>query len=127
MKAYFVRKTEDREVVGLFVAPSVLLLAALVDECCDPTGCQYAIARMGGIMMLETTTIKWPLDKGDRDVHTGLDGATLSQQWQSELGGGNGLEWKSLEKAAIRLLRSARPRRATKTGKNREQQDHPAG
>jgi hypothetical protein len=105
----------------------VLLLAALVDECCDPTGCEYAIARMGGMVILETTTFKWPLDKGDRDAHTGLEGATLSQQWQGELGEGSGLKWKSLETAATRLLRSARPRRAAKAGENRQPQDHPAG
>jgi hypothetical protein len=117
VKAYFVRKTEDREVVGLFVAPSILLLAALVDECCDPTGCQYAAAPMGGLMMLDATMAEWPLQKEDGDAKTGLECATLSQQWQDDLNEGSSLEWKSLEPAAIRLLRSAQPRRTAKTGK----------
>jgi hypothetical protein len=36
LKAYFVRKTADEEVVGLFVASSTMVLVALVDEHCDP-------------------------------------------------------------------------------------------
>jgi hypothetical protein len=127
VKAYFVRKTEDREVVGLFVAPSILLLAALVDECCDPTGCQYAAAQMGGLMMLGATMVKWPFQKDDDDANSGFENAALSQQWQDDLSEGSSLEWKSLEAAAIRLLRSAQPRRAAKTEKNPQQRDHPEG
>jgi hypothetical protein len=126
VKAYFVRKTEDHEVVGLFIAPSTLFLAALVDECCDPTGCEYAPAQMGGLMVLGETTVKWPFPKADDDVNTGLESAALSQQWQDDLSAGSSLEWRSLAAAALRLLRSAQPRRAAKAEKNPQEPDYPA-
>lgn len=106
MKAYFVRKILDREAVGLFVASSAVLLAALTDECCDPNSCEYAVAGMGGLMLLNITAAKWP--RADADgTETGLEEAVFSQQWEDDLGGDR-LEWKPLGPAARRLLRSAK-------------------
>lgn len=95
----------DREVVGLFVASSVVPLAALVDECCDPNDCEYALAQAGGLMAAGVTAAKWPRDPGASEEVTGLEGAVLSQQWQNDLGDG-GLEWKPLGPAGRQLLRS---------------------
>ncbi|MGB3831684.1 MAG: hypothetical protein WA975_07465 [Mesorhizobium sp.] len=111
MKAYFVRKTADHEVVGLFVASSAALLAALVDECCDPATCDYALASMGGLMVPAMTSARWPLAPGSSPEasmqQTGLEEAVLSQQWEDDLGDAdNRLEWHSLKPAALRLLRA---------------------
>jgi hypothetical protein len=102
LKAYFVRKAENREVVGLFVASSAMQLAALVDECCDPNICEYAIAKMGGIAVLDLTAATWPL----LDANTGLEQAVLTQQWDNDLRSADGLEWKTLRHAANRLIRA---------------------
>jgi hypothetical protein len=93
LKAYFVRKTPDEEVVGLFVASSALALAALVDEHCDPTLCEYAVATVGGLIVPTVTKAKWPQPAGQSSVSTGLDAQTTS------------LEWKPLKPAVQRLLR----------------------
>lgn len=103
MKAYFVRKSADREVVGLFVAPSLILLAALVDECCDPAACDYAPASMGGLLVPGPTQTQWPL--GEDCSESGFENVVLSQQWDDELREGAELEWKPLKAAALKMLR----------------------
>jgi hypothetical protein len=120
LKTYFVRKAVNCEVVGLFVASSPKLLAALVDECCDPSVCEYAEAYSGGLFIAAATGATWPLDAGTEG--SGLEGAVLSQQWQDDLSSADGvqadgvLEWKPLAAAARRMIRSlekvARPRGA---------------
>lgn len=121
MKAYFVRKSVDCEVVGFFVAPSLVLLAALVDECCDPAICDYAPAPMGGLLVPGSTQTQWPL--AEDGTETGLEDAAFSQQWDDELREGGELEWKPLKPAALKLIREwsgksassqdAAPKRAT--------------
>lgn len=109
LKTYFVRKAANREVVGLFVAPSLTLLAALVDECCDPAACEYALAQTGGLLLAQTTAKRWPLSGHEqaRGTVTGLEGAVLSQQWEDDLGfADSALEWKPLASAAVRMIRS---------------------
>ena len=114
MNAYFVRKAANHEVVGLFVASSAALLAAVVDECCDPTICDYALAPMGGLMVAAVTRARWPFAADDAD-QTGLEAAVLSQQWQDDLcDADNRLEWRSLKPAALRLLRALEKRPAAK-------------
>lgn len=106
MKAYFVRKTPDDEVVGLFVASSAVELAALVDEHCDPTLCQYAAAAAGGLVVPSATKARWPMKAARLSVSTGLEGAVLTQQWEDDLGAETtDLEWKPLKPAAARMLR----------------------
>lgn len=105
VKAYFIRKAADREVVGLFVAPSLITLAGLVDECCDPTLCEYTLAPMGGLMVTDITASKLPRPAG-QDA-TGLEEAIFSQQWEDDLDQASSpLDWKSLAPAARRLLRA---------------------
>ena len=106
MRTYFVRVAADKQVVGLFVAPSVVMLAALVDECCDPTSCEYALAGMGGLMVERTTGATWPLSNcvdrqaGKYELASGLEQGALSQQWEDDLRlAPNQLTWKRLTSA----------------------------
>jgi hypothetical protein len=106
LNAYFVRKFPDDEVVGLFVASSAVVLAALVDEYCDPTICEYAVAATGGIIVPTATKAKWPMKMGRSSVSTGLEEAVLSQHWEDDLDAATTvLEWKSLKPAVGRMLR----------------------
>ena len=108
MKAYFIRKATSRETVGLFVAPSHVALAGVVDECCDPTLCEYAPAQTGGLMAADVTASTWPRPAGE--AATGLEDAVLSQQWEDDLGAiDSTLQWKPLAPAAWRLLKTLTP------------------
>jgi hypothetical protein len=105
VKAYFVRKAVDHETVGLFVAPSTVKLAALVDECCDPLLCEYAPAGTGGLLAMDITPSKWP--RAAREAATGLENAVFSQQWEDALGPSDSpLRWKPLAPAAHSLLKA---------------------
>ena len=109
LKAYFVRRSENREVVGIFVAPSLVGLAAIVDECCDPGGCDYAETGAGGLMVAGETGFRWPMPASSPTI--GLHNAVASQQWENDLSGpDSGLEWRSLQPAALRMLRSFAPK-----------------
>jgi hypothetical protein len=108
VKAYFIRKATSRETVGLFVAPSLVALAGIVDECCDPTLCEYAPAQTGGLMAADVTASTWPRPAGE--AATGLEDAVLSQQWEDDLGAiDSTLQWKPLAPAAWRLLKTLTP------------------
>jgi hypothetical protein len=106
LKAYFVRKTPDNEVVGLFAASSAMVLAALVDEHCDPMLCEFAVAADGGLIVPAITKAKWPMKVGRSSASTGLEHAVLTQQWEDDLDAGTTLlEWKPLKPAVERMLR----------------------
>lgn len=106
LKAYFVRKATDGEVVGLFLAPSSAKLAALVDEHCDPTLCEYATAVSGGLVVPAVTRAKWPMKAGRSSTSTGLEKAVLTQAWEDDLDAATStLEWMPLQQASERLLR----------------------
>lgn len=105
VKTYFVRKAAGWEIVGLFVAASIVELAGLVDECCDPTLCEYAPAPSGGLMVSDVTTSKWPRPAGE--TATGLEEAIFSQQWEDNLDlATSARKWKPLAPAARRLLKA---------------------
>lgn len=107
MNAYFVRLNQNDEVVGLFVARSPADLAALVDEHCDPTLCDFAAAGHGGLIVPGATRARWPMKPGKSSTSTGLEKAVLTQQWQDDLDAGIGaLDWQPLETASERMLRS---------------------
>jgi len=109
LKAYFVRKTPDDEVVGIFIAASATALAALVDEHCDPTACEYALAGAGGIVVPTKTRAKWPFRADGPAVATGVERGVLTQQWEDDLDAKTtDLEWLPLKPAAERLLRTLR-------------------
>lgn len=97
------------EVVGLFVAPSAAVLAALVDEHCDPALCEYAVAAQGGLIVPTVTKAKWPMKTGRSSASTGLEDAVLTQQWEDDLDAGRTfLEWKSLKPVVEQTLRKLR-------------------
>jgi hypothetical protein len=50
MPIYLVRTIDEHDLVGIFVAPNLLALAMLVDECTDPGDCEYQRMKPGGIM-----------------------------------------------------------------------------
>ena len=107
MNAYFVRKTPDEEVVGLFVASSAVLLASLVDEYCDPALCEYAAATPGGLIVPVPTRAKWPMKRGKSSVSTGLEEAVLTQHWEDDLDAETTLlEWKPLRPAVEEMLKA---------------------
>ena len=74
------------EFVGLFNASSALHLVYLVDECCDPSGLEYAVIPPGGIMWNGRGPKIRDLFRydGEDDVvatfETG-DGYSLSERW----------------------------------------------
>ena len=106
VKAYFVRKAPDDEVVGLFVASSAIVLASLVDEHCDPAQCEFAVAADGGLIVPAASKAKWPMKAGRSSVSTGLEGAVLTQAWEDDLDAATTLlEWKPLKPAVERMLR----------------------
>src|SRR5690606_40084261 len=84
--------------------PSLLKLASLVDECCDPAHCEYAFAGAGGLMVPEASAATWPRAAGESA--TGLEDAVYSQQWEPDLGPDSTLRWKSLAPATHGLLKA---------------------
>ena len=62
-----------------------MVLAALVDEHCDPTLCEYAVAAAGGLIVPTATKAKWPMKAGRSAGSTGLEKAVLTQQWEDDL------------------------------------------
>jgi hypothetical protein len=130
VRAYFVRVAADRQVVGLFVAPSIVTLATLVDECCDPDSCEYAPAGMGGMLVERPTRATWPLSdpaQNDRDgayeFATGLEDAALTQHWENDLRiTPNHLEWKPLTSAMPSILRAVE-RKSVETSERKSDPD----
>jgi hypothetical protein len=114
VRAFFVRVAADRQVVGLFVAPSIMMLATLVDECCDPDSCEYAPAGMGGMLVERPTRATWPLSDpaknncdGAYEFATGLEDAALTQHWEDDLRlAPIRLEWKPLTSPMPSILRA---------------------
>lgn len=107
------RKAPDDEVVGIFVAPSPVTLAALVDEHCDPAVCEYAMADPGGLIVPTRTKAKWPLRADRKSDATGLERAVLTQQWEDDLEARTtSLEWISLRPATERMLKKLRAKPA---------------
>ncbi len=48
MSLYIVRVTKTKEAVGILAADSLDILRDLVDELCDPNGCDYRRVKSGG-------------------------------------------------------------------------------
>lgn len=106
VKAYFVRKTSDHSVVGIFVAPSATFLATLVDEHLDPAECEYITAGMGGLIVSGETAAHWPRSV-EAEETSGLEGAVFTQQWVNDLvTPTNRADWKSLKPATDALYRN---------------------
>jgi len=108
MKAYLVRLEETRELVGLFFALSFDDLLDMVNECCAPSDCEYAVLdRSVGLLDPHSGAPVIPAgidlddeDEDDMDELTGLDAipgrltltASLHESLQDEL-----LDWDALD------------------------------
>ena len=49
MRPSLVRLTENKEIVGIFCASSLVELGEMIDQCCDPRQCEYLPIKSGGI------------------------------------------------------------------------------
>jgi hypothetical protein len=99
MNAYVVRKSENNEFVGIFVAGSINELAYLTDQCCDTHLCQYAPLGAGGIMAPENNAPPIPappcIDEDDTWGRAFLASLEIDEVWNERLTEG-ALRWKSL-------------------------------
>jgi hypothetical protein len=64
MPAYLVRTIEEHDIVGFFAADEMEDLLIAVDECTDPSDCEYMELPVGGIMW-SSPAIAIPLSRGD--------------------------------------------------------------
>lgn len=89
MQAYLVRQGSDRQVVGIFVAKDVDQLAVLIDECCDPSGCEYLPAGAGGIYQSGRTAAQFPIRYIGEDPHpddgSPFVGADYTDSWHTAM------------------------------------------
>lgn len=96
---YAVRMTEDRQVVGIFVARDLDELAYLVDQCTDPAATEYLQLGRGGVYVGSATDAQWPA-REIRDEHgepmdvvpqdaAPLDGAELDDFWWLDMDAGD--------------------------------------
>lgn len=98
MQAYLVRQGRDRQVVGIFVAKDVDQLAVLIDECCDPSGCEYLPAGPGGIFQSRRTDAQFPIRYVGEDPHPDdgapFVGADYTDSWHMAMD----QSWRSVAK-----------------------------
>ena len=86
MNTYAVRVAHNKEVVGIFVAPNFDILAAIVDEACDPGICEWLRLGAGGYFVSDATEAQRPpCDDKDEDA---LSGGRLSSGWLEFMDGG---------------------------------------
>lgn len=91
MKAYLVRLTCNREIVGFFVAGDKETLLDLIDECAAPACCEYRRVSAGGIFWPGRKEMAVPHLSDDEDDETqpSRDFA-FSEPWASALYHENG-------------------------------------
>ncbi len=107
MSVYIVRLTHNQEFVGIFYAESLLMLADLIDHCCDPADCQYARLPEGGLFDDQHGAQAIPFfktpEEGERAAESSEDYPTLfhrgisyTGEWGEALDGDRKLNWKAL-------------------------------
>lgn len=85
MEIYVVRLSSNKELVGLFAAPSTDRLWEYVDECCDVDSCEFTQLGPGGLYLSDAgaprvpTIKRYPTD--EKDIPDWFAGATLSELW----------------------------------------------
>src|SRR5689334_21767505 len=85
MGTYLVRLAFNKELVGLFVSPSAEHLGEFVDECCDPSLCEFVKLPPGGVFRSEAgaprvpTRERYPVE--DHQIPDWFAGATISELW----------------------------------------------
>jgi hypothetical protein len=102
MSAYLVRLKSNRELVGLFVSDSTDDLCLLIDECCDPSDCEYKPLPRGGIYYEKAgapdiSTIYRDEPGTGEKMPDWFAGATLSDHWYGIFESERGEKgWKAL-------------------------------
>jgi hypothetical protein len=104
MPIYLVRTIDEHDLVGIFVAPSLLALALLVDECVDPGVCECQRMKPGGIMWTSPAVVV-PLvfDDDDEDLAGHEDpvpwsAVSLTESWSDSFyEWSNKGKWRPLE------------------------------
>ena len=102
------RRSDDQQVVGIFVAVGLNQLADLVLQCVDPTTTEYLVLGSGGIYAALPTTAQWPA-RELRDAEGGFAGfepededplkaSVLDEYWWREIDRGDWhpLDWDSV-------------------------------
>lgn len=65
MPGYLVRTSDERDLVGFFVAEDHDELIDLIDECTDPAGCEYLELPSGGIYW-DTPAVPIPIEADEK-------------------------------------------------------------
>ena len=60
MPNYIVRMSRNHDLVGVYSTKDIKELADIVDECTDPSGCQYAVLPYKWGVMFESNSIPVP-------------------------------------------------------------------
>lgn len=108
LKAFAVRRSESRQVVGIFVAVGLNQLADLVLQCIDPTTTEYLVLGPGEVYAALPTTAQWPAWEL-RDAEGGfadfepededpLKAAVLDEHWWTDIDRG---DWHRLDWDAV--------------------------
>jgi hypothetical protein len=102
MPTYLVRTIDEHDLVGIFVASSLLELALLIDEGLDPGICEYLRIGAGGIMWTgPAVAIPVPSSGDDAisDDPIPWSEATFTEGWEEPLHGYGPSKgkWKPLE------------------------------
>jgi hypothetical protein len=100
MPTYLVRLIDNLDLVGIFVARNVDVLAIAVDECTDPWDCEYIVLGVGGIMWTSPAIpipIELPeeLDGSETDPMP-WGAATMTDSWWDYFHGFTKLRWKPI-------------------------------
>jgi hypothetical protein len=86
MPAYLVRAIKDHDLVGVFVAPSVLQLALLIDEVTDPEICEYQRLGSRGIIWTGPAT-SVPIKTSEDDDEITEEGIPWAEACFTEMWG----------------------------------------
>ncbi len=97
MRVFIVRRQDDRQLVGVFVAGTLSGLSNLVDECCNAVECEYRSISTGGLYWPRVAPAV-PL-KGD---DPSLGDASLTESWWDEMDSDG--RWKLMPPSDIDLI-----------------------
>ena len=94
MRVFIVRRQDDQQLVGVFVAGTLAGLSNLVDECCNAVECEYRSMPAGGLYW-PAVAPAIPL-KGEEPV---MAETSLTWSWWDEMDRDG--RWKLMPPSAI--------------------------
>jgi len=115
MAVYLVRTIDDHDLVGIFNAPNFDQLVVAVDECLDPSDCEYQRMGTGGIMW-ESPAVPIPIPHDENapddpaEVDIPWNGASLTDGWWTSFYE-DGRRWRAFFPDEPRKPRPSRPPR----------------